>query len=422
MQYNAAFKIYDAHVMKTLFKFFILIFVIFQVNIAAAVQQVDIYTQSVLIEKNASATRVNEIRMQALLQALQAATLKTDIERSSIIQSGLKLHKQYILSEKVRASDEVFTSVIGQQISMVELVIAFDSKKVNQLLLKANLSTLDAKRPETLAVILVQNKDGTTKIMSRDDLYEELTDGVASSTDVISAQQMQDRQFLENNIEGGLPGAQTSVNDQMVFYPQILQTMEREAAALKLPIVWPMMDPQDLFFFNQGDFWQVNKESILGFAKRYKTQVVLIARIKEHDDGRFIGEWNVLDLGRPNVQYYSTLESFSLAGLKQLSQAIMQQYGINPNDKKDEQVLIRMKNVTSIFQFHQNEVYLKQLSGVQSVTALNVDNQEVNYLLQLNVSQKQFLTNLQLNENIDFLIEDELRRPVLVDVVINDFE
>ena len=55
-----------------------------------------------------------------------------------------------------------------------------------------------------------------------------------------------------------------------------------------------MMDSQDLYFFDQSDFWQVDKGSIINFAKRYSVQIILIARIKENDDGRFIGT-NVLN-------------------------------------------------------------------------------------------------------------------------------
>ena len=385
--------------MNIIFKTFLSVVVFLAAQSAVAVQQVDIYTQSILVEKNANATRVSEVRRQAMLQALQGATLIYDVDKFATIKSGLANHKQYILSEKVNSSDEVFISVIGQKIPMIELEIQFDSKKLTQLLLKANISTLDTKRPETLAVIMVQHKDGTTQILSRK--YSVIQDD-----------------------DGELDGQSTQIGVEQSIedYELIAQKLTKDASALKLPVVWPIMDSQDLFFFDQRDFWQVDKERIVGFAKRYSVQIIMIARIKEHDDGRFIGEWNVLDLGRPKVQYYNSLELFTDAGLKQLSQAVMQQYGINPNDNKDEQVLVRMKQVDSVSGFHKNEVFLKGISGVKSVNALTVNGFEVTYILQLNVSQKQFVSSLELTDGVDFLIEDELRRPVMIDVVINNFE
>ncbi|MCJ8311805.1 MAG: DUF2066 domain-containing protein [Saccharospirillaceae bacterium] len=371
--------------MKVFIKTFIAVFVLLIAQNVFAVKQVDIFTQSILVEKNANATRISSVRKQAMLQVLQSASLIQNIDKIALIRVGLLKHKQYIASEKVNRSDEVFISVIGQEIPMIELEIQFDSKKINQLLLQAKVSTLDAKRPETIMIVMVQHKDGSTNILSRKDLY----------------------------VEAGL---------DVPFYESITQQFEKEANTLQLPIVWPMMDSQDLYFFDQSDFWQVDKNSIINFAKRYSVQVILIARIKEHDDGRFIGEWNVLDLGQPKVQYYDSLTEFTGAGLKQLAQSVMQQYGINPNDKKDERVLIRMNQIKSITEFHQNEVFFNRISGVESVNALNVNGFEVTYLLQLGVSQKQFLSSLKLNDNIEFLIEDELRRPLMIDVIINDFE
>jgi len=381
-----------------------------------AVKEVDVFTQSVLVEKNATSSRVNEVRKQAMLQALRAVTLKKDIGNVAVIKTDLEKHKQYILSEKVRATDEVFVSVIGQEVTMIELVIRFDVKKINQLLLRANVSTLDAKRPEALAVILVQNKDGSTDILSREDLYIQPL-RVDTEAHVTQPAREDRQEGLSDKNEGDLTLDALSTQP---FYALVAQRLDQQAQSLSLPVIWPMMDYQDLYFFDQSNFWQVDKESILEFAKRYSAQLILVARIQEQDNGRFIGEWNVLDIGRPKVQYYDSLEVFTDVGLKQLAQTVMQQYGINPNDKKDEQVIVTINQVSTITSFHQNETFLNKLSGVQSARALNVNGYNVTYLVQLNVSQKQFLTNLDLNDSLTFQIEDELRRPVVLNVTINE--
>lgn len=154
----------------------------------------------------------------------------------------------------------------------------------------------------------------------------------------------------------------------------IATALQTSANNRGLPILFPMMDLQDMQNVGVNDIWQLEQQGVLNAAKRYGTQSILEGKIYLGSDQQWYAQWVLLINGQ------------SIAGqtqgnnVNQVIATMMNKVADNvaakdakPTAVSAQQVTLRINNVNGLDDYADIEKYLRSLPIVSDVQVANVD-------------------------------------------------
>ena len=343
-----------------------------------AVEINDLYQAKI---KVASQSSLHE--KEALKKAMENVLLKVggaDIFSNKLIKQAIIRNNQYLLQLSY-VHDLTFDAALsndntvnrGGDEESLFLHALFSEKKINQLLVKANLPIWGRLRPQVL-LWFVEESGFERRILSD-----------ASSSP----------------------------------YPALVHQHTQQRG---LPLVLPLMDLDDLTQVNIADVWGRFVEPLKPVATRYLAEASVIIRLSNSsllDESKVdcqplckntyhALDWTLFLAKEEFSKKYKGNDTDQLLSnaLTDITQEIYHHYALvnQPNDD-DYSFYIDVANVDSMATYVNIIQFIEELSAVQSVTLVNAEGENRRFSLQLLATQQAFLSSLKLNNELTLYVD-----------------
>lgn len=306
-------------------------------------------------------------RTSAIKQAMTAVFIKVGGDKSiidhKVFQQALKRPDNYYIQYQYEKLDK--TSY---------LVVDFDSIKINQLFKQANTPIWGSLRPQVLVWLVAENK------FSRNIL--------ASSSD-----------------------------------SPLLKRLSILAKQRGLPLIFPLMDLDDINSLSITDVWGRFAEPVNIASARYQPEKIVIIRVSDYSlieptvtqedctsvlcqQKSYSVDWSIIDEGNQVFsQSYNGAEPETLLAqsLDDITGIIYQQYALSTSSNND--VLIDVDNIGDIKSYVGVFKFLKTLSSVQSIILVEAKNNHRRFKLNILGEKSALMASLKLSKQLTLYVD-----------------
>jgi len=283
-------------------------------------------TTSLRLEAFSAAFKQVIIKVSGSDDALQSPAFKRPIENSARYVKQFR----YFNREPTGNDEEAY------EIQRLILRIDFDQQSIEDLLREQNFPVWGRERPSTLLVI---------------------------SYDV------------NENIR--------LVSDDAT--PDLVEELDRAAAMHAVPVLFPLMDLEDIAMVSIGDVASRQYENINTMARRYAPNALLVGQIVGRSGEGWQGDWEVRfaeQAFRWNYQESSRKAVIDQA-IRQLARTLALEYALEDHLRVDESLLLSVSELGDIDKLIEVQRYLKSLNAVESVRVALISKDVVTYRLKL---------------------------------------
>ena len=202
-------------------------------------------------------------------------------------------------------------------------------------------------------------------------------------------------------------GRRVMLSDRQIGYAEeyqkVLATLQREASARGLPLLFPLLDWQDRSSLGYADIWGGFTANIRQASARYGGAAVISGGLRRTSTGAWRGHWTAL-LGENGWIYRSgpgALNEVIGDALDSFGQSLAERYAVVPGanaGRSMEIAVLEVGNVTD---------YVGMLNSLQGV--VGVDEVNVTY-----VEGRRVILRLKLGQDIKLVLEDLDELPQLL--------
>jgi hypothetical protein len=317
---------------------------------AYAVKVGSLYEAEVAVPSQAPEVRAEAIR-QGFLDVLIKVSGNPDIANLPAIKTNIK-RADYYVQEFGYSQPTVNTSTYT-------LKVRFDQDDVNRLLKSAGVVYWGETRPLTLVWLAVTDADHQTNI-----------------------------------IGGETPGP-------------ILETMKNEGKRYGLPLIFPVMDMDDMNLVSPDHINVASLPLLQDAGKRYAPDAMLIGNIQPGDKG-FNSQWT-LALNQQQWSYTipgDSLQAIMTSVMQQVSQTLSTRYVEKQAVPDNQWIKLTIYNVSEDHDLEQLMAYLKQLTPVQQVELSQVNGDTVELRVLVSGTVSTFQQNATIGQRLTFKGQD----------------
>lgn len=165
---------------------------------------------------------------------------------------------------------------------------------------------------------------------------------------------------------------------------QIKDALTLEAKRRGLPLLWPKFDQQDKQVVSFIDVWGEFLEPVKQASKRYSADAVLLGRM-DWNNGRWAVNWSLLMDGTSQSWQLSAIDLAVLmnSGVGVATDYISSRFAVYANSANDGELLLRVSNLSGLNQYAKASHYLASLAAVKNVYALQVNQFQVDFHIEL---------------------------------------
>lgn len=338
---------------------------------SVALEVNDLYQVLVKVEDQTSVKR-----KEAITTALRGVFLKvggkSSVLEHKLLSNAIKKPNQYINQYRYQRNNDELS-----------ILVKFNEDKINQLFTQADLPLWGSLRPQVL-IWLLDEQGASRHIVA----YDEISD-----------------------------------------FPEVVNEFSKQRG---LPILLPLMDLTDSEQIFLSDFWAYFPERVQEASQRYFADTVIVMRVSDSSlvneaDKKSAEEhnhqacdipcvakeiktakaldWRLYTQGTLYIQRYKGNDKTQLItqGLSDISELIYQTYALSTT--ADNDFVIEVNNVTSLKSDMQLFDFLKDLSGVNTVTLISAQADVRRFQLDLTSSRTSFLASLRLNDKLTQQLE-----------------
>ena len=338
---------------SSMYRYLIFIYLIFISLHVQGVEVKDLYLAKVPVDNQSL-----KARNQAIKHAFEIVLVKiggrSEILDEPLIKSTLVRYQQFVSAYRYERQDQ-----------QLNIVASFDEKKVNDLFAESELPIWGSLRPQVVMWILLEEK-------------------------------------LKRRV----------LSD--VEFHSIIQTVKEFSADRGLPIVIPLMDLSDSQNITMPDLWGRFYAPINRASARYQAEATVVMRVsdvvrgptadEEIDcspickktyqlDWQFIEEEGAAVVGSEYIG--NELQLMVQQALVDLTDVVYQDYAINVN--AEQTLLVNVADADSLADTMRVSEYLNNLSVVQSVTLVKVNESVRQFKLELLGTKAAFIASLSLD-------------------------
>jgi len=301
-----------------------------------------------LFEAEVSATgRDSAARDAALQTALQEVLIRLTGSRASLQTAAVaELAKNPgRLVEQFRFVDAASAAGPGKQL---KLWVQFDGVSLSRELRRAGLPYWGAVRPDVLAWLAVDDRG--------------------------------QRYLLSESTQSGLAAS-----------------LRQAAAQRGLPLTLPLLDLEDQRAVKFTDVWGGFFGTVEAASQRYRPQVILTARLdRDHADGEWRADWQLADgAHRQNWRSHAAdVDTLATAGMADAAEWLARRYAVVATQAGSR--TLRVEGVNDLQDYARVSKYLAALSPVERVEVARVEDQEVEFKLDLSADEHNLLQVITL--------------------------
>ncbi|MFQ3231055.1 DUF2066 domain-containing protein [Reinekea sp.] len=333
---------------------------VYMSGMSIAATDVELYRSTVVVSLNANNSEQADAIEKAFTTTLvKVSGLKTVVENPEIAKS-LKLGERYLSSFRFIESSQFFTNVLGEKIPTKAMVLDFDQKLINDLLVANRLPVWGVKRPEVLVW-------------------------------------MADR---INNQDHILADSEES---------HLANTLLAEANLRGIPIVLPIMDLSDTLNISFADVYGLFSTDIEYASTRYEPEAILAGRLSKSND-KYQADWLMLFKGErlrlPTVT--GTLTEVTESGIDLVAQRLSEQYAFVLDPNQLGNVSVKIEDVSNAKTFAAIERYLKSINMITKLKVLSIAESTIIFDVEISGDRNQFSDLLSLDKKLVPLLESTL--------------
>jgi len=317
--------------LKFILRSILLYFSLQQVAIAVVVE--DLFTVELPI-----ADQTTSLRLEAFSQAFKQVVIKAsgsdDALKSAAfkrpISNSARYVKQFRYITRNLPDDEEFDG------GRIFLRIDFDQQLIESLLRKNNFPVWGRERPSSLLVI---------------------------SYDV------------NENIR--------LVSDDNT--PDLIELLDQEASRHAVPVLFPLMDLEDIAMIDIGDVVSREFDSIESLALRYSPDALVVGQIIGRSGQGWSGDWEVRFADQIFRWEFKASQKNAVIEqvIKHLARILALEYALEDHRRSDLSLLISVSAMDGIENLIKVQEYLKSLNVVDSVRVAIINGNVVTYRLRL---------------------------------------
>lgn len=340
----------------------LILFILFSSHPAQGARVIkDLYQASRIISVNANQSELNDAMSDGMEEVIVRISGYSTAVLNSEIQNQLSKSSNYLSSFRYESSAETRTNVLGEVVRTKRLVMVFNAKRIENLLIDASKPVWDANRPAVLTFIAVENGN-RRELLSRLD-----------SHDLLEA-------FKIASIDRGIP------------------------------YELPAMDFIDELAISASEVWGLFTDTIKSAAERYDNEYVLAGRIYSTTSDQWTGDW--LLLSDQNGIRFQTKSESQVELIEQTVSLIAEQmadrFAMKLDGRAKNQIVITLQGIQSLKDYSDALELLNGLAVIKEAKVESVDGSLVTFHIASYGDERQVLDILGLNRShFESVIIDE---------------
>jgi hypothetical protein len=187
--------------------------------------------------------------------------------------------------------------------------------------------------------------------------------------------------------------------------PDMVELIDKAAANLGVPVIFPLMDLEDIALINIGDIVSRQYENIDVLADRYGPDALVIGQVVGRSGQGWHGDWEV----RFDEQVFkwkykgSSKEQVIEQAVKHLARVLALEYALEDHRRVDQALLISVSAMPKFNQMISVQRYLESLSVVDSARVSMVSGDQVTFELKLRNDAEDLQRLIELGEVLEQL-------------------
>jgi len=165
---------------------------------------------------------------------------------------------------------------------------------------------------------------------------------------------------------------------------QIKDAVTLEAKRRGLPLIWPKYDAQDKKVVSFIDVWGEFMEPVKQASKRYPVDAVIVGRM-DWSKGRWTANWSLLMDNKAESWKLSAVDLGILmnSGVGVATDQISRRFAVYADSANDGELVLRVSDLNNLGQYSKASHYLASLAPVKNVYALQVNQYQVDFHIEL---------------------------------------
>ncbi len=167
--------------------------------------------------------------------------------------------------------------------------------------------------------------------------------------------------------------------------PDMIELLDQAAERHAVPVLFPLMDLQDLALVRIGDIVSRQYDNIYTMAARYAPDALVVGQIVGRSGEGWRGDWEV----RFAEQIFKWTHKASSKkdavdqGIRHLARILALEYALEDHRRVDQSLLLSVSNLDGIADLVAVQRYLAKLTAVESARVATIGRGVVTYRLEL---------------------------------------
>jgi hypothetical protein len=185
--------------------------------------------------------------------------------------------------------------------------------------------------------------------------------------------------------------------------PDIVELLDESAVMLGVPLLFPLMDLEDIALVNIGDIVAREYEGIEIMADRYAPDALVIGQIVGRSGAGWNGDWEVRFEDQIFKWQYqgSSKQKVVDEGIRHLARVLALEYALEDHRRVEQNLLLSVSPLSKFDRLISVQNYLESLSVVDSVRVALISTEQVTFSIKLRNSSEDLQRLIELGEVLE---------------------
>jgi hypothetical protein len=167
--------------------------------------------------------------------------------------------------------------------------------------------------------------------------------------------------------------------------PELIESLDQAATQHAVPVLFPLMDLQDIALVNISDIVSREYSSIDTMAGRYSPDALLVGQVVGRSGKGWHGDWEVRFADQIFKWKFEASSKKAVVDqvIKHLARILALEYALEDHRRVEQSLLLSVSSMDGIRNLIAVEVYLKSLNVVDSVRVAMINKDVITYRLKL---------------------------------------
>lgn len=167
--------------------------------------------------------------------------------------------------------------------------------------------------------------------------------------------------------------------------PQLVELLDQAALRLGVPVLFPLMDLEDIALVNIGDIVSRQYDNIETLADRYSPDVLLIGQIIGRSGQGWQGDWEVRFADQVFKWKFNDASRQVVVDqvIEHLARILALEYALDDYRRSEQSLLVSVSSMNNIASVVSVQAYLETLNVVESVRVALISGDVVTFELKL---------------------------------------